>query len=45
MQKQDLVIGVPREIYQGCRCVAMVPEIAKKLVSNQHKVLIQRGVA
>ena len=43
MQKQDLVIGVPREIYQGCRCVAMVPEIVKKLVSKQHKVLIQKG--
>jgi NAD(P) transhydrogenase subunit alpha len=43
MQKSDLVIGVPREIYEGCRCVAMVPDMVKTLIKNNHKVLVEKG--
>ncbi len=42
MQKKDLIIGVPKEIYEGCRCVAVVPEITKLLVQKGHKVLLQK---
>jgi NAD(P) transhydrogenase subunit alpha len=42
MQKKDLIIGIPREIYEGCRCVAVVPDVAKLLVQKGHKVLMQK---
>jgi NAD(P) transhydrogenase subunit alpha len=42
MQKSDLILGVPKEIYEGCRCVSLVPEIVKSLVKNNHKVLVQK---
>ena len=42
MQKKDLVIGVPKEIYEGCRCVSLVPEMVKSFVKNNHKVLVQK---
>jgi NAD(P) transhydrogenase subunit alpha len=41
MQKKDLIIGIPKEIYEGCRCVAVVPDVAKLLVQKGHKVLMQ----
>lgn len=43
MTKTDLIIGVPAEVHPGCRCVAMVPEVAEKLTRNGHKVLVQQG--
>ncbi len=43
MKKTDLVIGVPREIHEGCRCVAMVPEVVKTLVQRGHRVLVEKG--
>ncbi|MEJ2637744.1 MAG: Re/Si-specific NAD(P)(+) transhydrogenase subunit alpha [Calditrichia bacterium] len=42
MEKKDLVIGIPKEIYQGCRCVAVVPQMVKTLVTQGHKVLVQK---
>jgi len=42
MQKKDLVIGVPKEIYQNCRCVAMVPQVVQTLTKSGQTVLIQK---
>ncbi len=43
MKKEELVIGIPREIHEGCRCVAMVPEVVKTLVQRGHRVLVEKG--
>ncbi len=42
MEKKNLVIGVPKEIYEGCKCVAVVPQVVKTLTGKGHKVLYQR---
>jgi NAD(P) transhydrogenase subunit alpha len=42
MNKKDLVIGIPKEIYEGCRCVAVVPDMVKRLVKAGHKVIVQK---
>ncbi|MFZ0390779.1 MAG: Re/Si-specific NAD(P)(+) transhydrogenase subunit alpha [Calditrichia bacterium] len=42
MDKKELVIGVPKEIYEKCRCVAMVPDSVKNLVNAGHRVLVQK---
>lgn len=42
MEKKDLIIGIPKEIYEGCRCVAVVPEMVKRLVKSGHKVIVQK---
>ncbi len=42
MEKKNLVIGVPKEIYENCRCVAVVPDVVKMLASKGHKVIIQK---
>jgi NAD(P) transhydrogenase subunit alpha len=42
MEKKELVIGIPKEIYEGCRCVAVVPEMIKRLVKSGHKVIVQK---
>jgi len=42
MQKKDLIIGVPKEIYQNCRCVAMVPQVVQTLTKNGQTVLVQK---
>lgn len=42
MQKKDLIIGIPKEIYQNCRCVAMVPQVVQNLTKNGQTVLIQK---
>jgi NAD(P) transhydrogenase subunit alpha len=36
-------IGVPKEIVEGERRVALVPEVARKLVGAGHEVLVQTG--
>src|SRR5579875_1019150 len=36
-------IGVPRETAPGERRVALVPEVVKKLVGQDHEVIVQRG--
>jgi NAD(P) transhydrogenase subunit alpha len=41
MNKTDLVIGVVKEIYQGCRCVALVPDMVKTFVKNGYTVMVQ----
>jgi len=43
MEKKDLVIGVPREIHERCRCVGVVPETVKALVKKGHRVLVEKG--
>ncbi len=43
MQFQDIVFGVPKEIMQGERRVAAIPETTKKLVSGGAKVLVEKG--
>ncbi len=42
MKKEELIIGVPKEIYEDCRCVGLVPDSVKYLVNNGHKVLVQK---
>jgi NAD(P) transhydrogenase subunit alpha len=36
-------IGVPKETVEGERRVALVPEVARKLVGAGHEVLVERG--
>lgn len=43
MKKQDLVIGIPKEIYENCRCVAVVPQSVKRLAEMGHRVLVQEN--
>jgi len=43
VQFQGLVFGVPREIMQGERRVAAIPETVKKLVAGGAKVLVEKG--
>lgn len=43
MQFQGLVFGVPKEIMQGERRVAAIPETVKKLVDGGAKVLVEKG--
>jgi NAD(P) transhydrogenase subunit alpha len=42
MKKTELIIGVVKEIHQGCRCVALVPQAVKTLVSRGHTVIVQK---
>lgn len=42
MDRRDLVIGIPAEIFERCRCVALVPQTARALVERGHKVLVQQ---
>jgi NAD(P) transhydrogenase subunit alpha len=35
--------GVPKETVSGERRVALVPEVAKKLIASGHQVLVERG--
>ncbi len=43
LKKADLVIAIPREIQEGCRCVAAIPQTVKQLTSRGHTVLVQKG--
>jgi NAD(P) transhydrogenase subunit alpha len=43
MKKADLVVGVPRETHERCRCVAVVPQGVRELTRRGHRVLVQRG--
>jgi NAD(P) transhydrogenase subunit alpha len=43
MKKTDLVVGVPRETHERCRCVAVVPQGVRELTRRGHRVLVQRG--
>jgi NAD(P) transhydrogenase subunit alpha len=43
MEKKDLVIGVPKEIHERCRCVGVVPETVQTLVKKGHRVLVEQG--
>jgi len=43
MQFQGLVFGVPKEIMQGERRVAAIPETVKKMASEGAKVLVEKG--
>jgi len=43
MKKTDLVVGVPRETHEGCRCVAAVPQGVRELTRRGHRVLVQSG--
>jgi NAD(P) transhydrogenase subunit alpha len=43
MKKTDLVVGVPRETHERCRCVAVVPQGVRELARRGHRVLVQRG--
>ena len=36
-------IGVPKEIAQGERRVALVPEVVRKLAGKNHELLVERG--
>jgi NAD(P) transhydrogenase subunit alpha len=42
MKKTDLVIGIPREIHDRCRCVSMIPPMVRTLVQRGHPVLMER---
>ena len=42
MQFQGLVFGVPKEIMQGERRVAAIPETVKKMVAGGAKVLVEK---
>jgi NAD(P) transhydrogenase subunit alpha len=43
MKKTDLVVGVPRETHERCRCVAVVPQGVRELTRRGHRVLVQSG--
>ena len=36
-------IGIPKEIYEGEKCVAIIPKIVTKLLKDGHKVFIEAG--
>ena len=36
-------IGVPKEVAEGERRVAMVPEVVRKLAAKGHEVVVQAG--
>lgn len=38
-----MIIGIPKEIYEKCRCVAVVPSLIPNLVKNGHKVIVQKN--
>ena len=42
MDKKDLVIGVPKEIFTQCRCVGFVPQMVDRLTKRGHRVVVQR---
>jgi NAD(P) transhydrogenase subunit alpha len=42
MKKTELVIGVVKELHEGCRCVAAVPQTVRALVGRGHRVLVQK---
>jgi NAD(P) transhydrogenase subunit alpha len=42
MKKTDLVIGIVKELHEGCRCVAAVPQTVRTLVGRGHQVLVQK---
>lgn len=42
MDKKDMIIGIPTEIHEGCRCVSVVPQMVKTLVRSGHTVLVQK---
>jgi NAD(P) transhydrogenase subunit alpha len=42
MRKTELTIGIVKEIHEGCRCVAAVPQSVKALVERGHKVIVQK---
>jgi len=44
MKKSELVIGVVKELYDKCRCVAVVPESVRSLTGRGHRVIVQKGV-
>ncbi len=44
MKRTDLVIGIPREIHERCRCVALTPPMVKTLVQRGHTVLVERDL-
>ncbi len=44
MKKSELVIGVVKELYEKCRCVAIVPQSVGGLVGGGHRVIVQKGV-
>jgi NAD(P) transhydrogenase subunit alpha len=43
MKKSELVIGVVKELHEGCRCIAVVPQSVRSLVGHGHTVLVQNG--
>jgi NAD(P) transhydrogenase subunit alpha len=43
MKFQGLTIGIPKEIMQGERRVAAVPEIVKKMTTEGAQVLVEKG--
>jgi NAD(P) transhydrogenase subunit alpha len=43
MDKNDLVIGIPKEIHERCRCVGVVPDTVKTLAKKGHRVLVETG--
>jgi NAD(P) transhydrogenase subunit alpha len=43
MSTEDLVIGVPREISERCRCVGLVPQSVQTLTRRGRRVLVERG--
>ncbi|OGD20544.1 MAG: NAD(P) transhydrogenase subunit alpha [Candidatus Aminicenantes bacterium RBG_16_63_16] len=44
MKKSELVVGVVKELHEGCRCVAVVPQSVRGLVSRGHRVIVQNSV-
>ncbi len=43
MKKTDQIIGIPKEIDEGCCCVALIPQTVKNLVDAGHPVILQKG--
>jgi len=44
MKTSALVIGVVKELYEKCRCVAVVPQSVRGLTGRGHRVIVQKGV-
>ena len=42
MKKTDLIVGIPTELRESCRCVGFVPEMTADLTKRGHSVLVQR---
>jgi NAD(P) transhydrogenase subunit alpha len=43
MEEKKIIIGIPKEIYEACNCVSMVPDVVKRFIQEGYTVYIESG--